>query len=79
MSSIAYLCRQRIEIDSGTVTESTEPDQIGTIRFFVSFFDEDDARLVLWDGTEHSDAARIASECASDFRVPVIDRSRRHA
>lgn len=79
MSDIAYVCRQRIEIDAGTVTEAPSPEFLGTYRFFVVVIDEDEARFGVWDGPHHEDARAVAAHWPGVFGYPVIDRSRRHA
>jgi hypothetical protein len=74
--SAVYVSRPHVEIDAGTVTESSEPSCIGQFRFFVSFIDREGRRLALWDGPTHADAVAIASQSVRAFAAPVLDRSR---
>ena len=73
MSRVVYLCRQHVEIDAGTVTESSNPVLIGQHRFFLTYVDEEGGRLCVWDGEHHDDAVSAAKEWA----LPVINRSGR--
>lgn len=71
MSEITYLNRQYVEIDSGTIAESSDPALVGTHRIFVTYVDEEGGRLCVWDGVEHADALAAARE----WELPIVDRT----
>ena len=65
-----------VAIDGGTVVESTNPQFLGSYRYFVDFIDQDGGCIGVWDGTDHEDAVLAADEWAADFNCPVIDKCR---
>lgn len=51
----------RIILDCGTVTRSPWPDEIGTLRFFLTFQAPDGCSLGVWDGPSRADALKAAA------------------
>jgi len=62
MTDAIYINRQDVEIDVGAIAESTQPELVGTLRFFVTYVDEESGRLCVWDGVLHADALAAARE-----------------
>ena len=72
----------RVEIDGGVVTSSHRvnrrgrfpvPEELGTIRFFVTVVFADGSEMGMWSGPEYDDAIAEAEELKRDFGVDIDD------
>jgi hypothetical protein len=76
----------RVEVTAGTVQSATitdangtrpHPAPLGERRFFVDVIEAGGGRVPMWDGTDHAEALRQATELAADFGCSVQNRTGR--
>jgi hypothetical protein len=73
MSNVVSLAAfEHVVVDTGTVTSSTTPADVGKHMFFVAYHDGDGGVLHDYAGSSHADA--MAS--ARGWGVPVYDRTK---
>lgn len=68
---------RHIEIDAGVISGAEDPADIGQSLFMVLLIEANGSYAMLWGGRDRMDASRVAGEMASDFGVPVIDKTGR--
>lgn len=72
MSNVVdFRSRAYVVIDSGTITSSTDPSDVGASMFFVEYHDDEGSVLQDYAGRSHADAVTAAAS----WKVPIYDRS----
>lgn len=56
----------RVILDAGVITRSSEPGEVGTHRFFLTFVAPDGCSLGVWDGESHSAGLSAAAPWIAD-------------
>ena len=77
MTNALVLHHRHIEIAAGVISGADNPADIGQSLFMVLLVEANGSYAMLWGGRDRMDASRVAGEMASDFGVPVIDKTGR--